>query len=116
MSPVNPRDETHAALVRSSIADTARALEFRQIPFIEGVRKIAALRFELPTDVHEQDFMLFVGVASQADHIPNAEVRHLCASRWLEQCDQDASELETFYGEQVTGACRRLIERFSDAA
>jgi hypothetical protein len=86
------------------------------MPFLEGVRRLAALRFEVSQDHHDPDFMLFVGIGSRADHIPGAEARVLCAESWLAQCDKDVRELEQLYGQQVAAACKQLAERFSPKA
>ncbi|CAG1000054.1 hypothetical protein PLCT2_03020 [Planctomycetaceae bacterium] len=116
MSRTNPLNESDRAFVRAEITSTARALSSHGVPFLEGVRKLAALRFEVSQDHHDADFMLFVAIASQADHIPNTEARTLCAESWLAQCDKDTRELEGFYGEEVALACKQLIERFSREA
>lgn len=113
---MNPLNKNDRALVQEEITDTASALWGGELPFLEGVRKLASLRFAVPQGDHDQSFMLFVGIASQADHIPNAEARTLCAESWLAQCDRDTRELEDFYAQEVAVACKRLIERFSSEA
>src|SRR5688500_13376640 len=112
MSRTNPLNESNVAFVRAQVTMTARALLSRELPFLEGVRKLAALHFEVSQDHHAPEFMLFVGIASQSDHIPSSEARALCAESWLEQCDRDTEELERFYEQGVYAACRQLIERF----
>jgi hypothetical protein len=116
MSRTNPLSGNHMAAVRSEVANTARALGSHDLPFLEGVRRLAALRLEVSRDHDDQDFMLFVAIGSQADHIPNAEARALCAESWLGECDKVTRELEHFYEQQVAAACKQLIERFSPAA
>ena len=116
MNRTNPLDESQMARVRSEVVSTARALGSNTIPFLEGIRRLAALRLEVSQQHNDPDFMLFVGIESQADHIPSAEVRSLCAESWLVQCDHEAKELENFYEPQVNAACRQLMERFSSVA
>jgi Ser/Thr protein kinase RdoA (MazF antagonist) len=116
MSQTNPLNESQLAVVRAEVVDTARSLSSRELPFLEGVRRLTALRFEVSRDHHDADFMLFVAIGSQADHIPNAEARALCAESWLLQCDKDVRELEHFYAQQVSAACKQLIARFSPEA
>jgi hypothetical protein len=116
MSRTNPLNENAVAVARGAVASTARALLSHDLPFLEGVCKLVALRLEVSRDHHDPDFMLFVGIASQADHIPSMEVRALCAESWLAQCDRETKELESFYERAVAVACRQLIERFSREA
>jgi Protein of unknown function (DUF2489) len=115
MNRTNPLDETQSARVRSEVVSTARALGSNAMPFLEGVRRLVELRFEVSHAHHDPDFMLFVGIESEADHIPSAEVRALYAESWLVQCDREAKELEIFYERQVRAACEQLIARFSSA-
>jgi hypothetical protein len=70
----------------------------------------------VPGAENDPDLLLFVAIDSQADHIPPAEVRNLCAESWLQQCDAEANEIATFYQSAVMAACVRLVERFSHAA
>jgi len=116
MNAVNPLSENDIAAIRDEVSNAAFALSAHEVPFLEGVRKLASLRFTVSSDHHDPDFMLFVGIASQADHIPNKEVRSLCSETWLAQCDDESKELELFYGQQVLSACAKLIARFTPAA
>ncbi len=86
------------------------------LPFLEGVRKLAVARFQIPGGENEPDLLLFAGIDSQADHIPIGTVRSLCSTPWLEKCDREAQELETFYKQDVMAACQRLAERFTHVA
>jgi hypothetical protein len=116
MLRTNPLDESAVAAIRREIARSASALEAHELPFIEGVRRLAGLRFELPGGDFDQDLLLFAAIESQADHIPNTQMRALCAESWLAQCDAETKEMEALYEEQVALACKRLYERFSGEA
>ena len=99
----------------AEIVESARALSSRASPFIDAVRRLASLRFVDGVD-HDQDFMLFVALDSESDHIPPSTARSLCSPSWLEQCDRQADELERHYRVEVDAACKKLIARFSAAA
>ncbi|RSZ24078.1 DUF2489 domain-containing protein [Variovorax beijingensis] len=96
-----------------AVVDTARGLADGTVLFVEGVRQLAALRFEVSRLDHDRDFTLFVAIASESDHLPPHELRSQCASAWLEQCDREARELEVLHRQQVRAACARLVGRFS---
>ena len=74
------------------------------------------MRFQLPGQESNSDFLLFTGVASEADHIPEESARSLCSPAWLEQCDKEIKELEAHYEEHVFAACERVLERYSRVA
>ncbi len=106
-------DENHLRVVRKAVVDAARGLADGTAPFVEGVRQLAALRFEVLRLDHDPDFSLFVAIASESDHLPPHELRSRCALAWLEQCDREARELEVLHRQQVRNACARLVARFS---
>jgi hypothetical protein len=110
---VSTLDEGHLSTVRKAVVDAARGLANGAIPFVEGVRQLAVLKFEVSRLDHDPDFMLFVGLASESDHLPPHELRSQCAPAWLERCDREVLELEALNGQRVRAACARLVGRFS---
>lgn len=110
---MNRLDEGQLGEACQAVVDAARALAAGTVPFVEGVRQLAALRSDVSRLDHDPDFMLFVGVASEADHLPSKDLRSQCSPAWLEQCDREAQELEAFYRDNIRAACVRLVGRFS---
>ena len=106
-------DEGHLGAARKAVVDAARGLTDGTVPYVEGVRQMAALRFEVSRLDHDPDFTLFVAIASESDHLPPHELRSQCAPAWIEQCDREARELEVLHRQQVRAACARLVGRFS---
>lgn len=106
-------DEGHLRAARNAVVDAARELANGTVPFVEGVRQLAALGFEVSRLDHDPAFTLFVAIASELDHLPPHELRGQCAKAWLEQCDLEARELEVLHRQQVRAACARLVDRFS---
>lgn len=110
---MNPNDESEAAALRTEIAKAARSLLHREIPFLEGIRKLAGFRFKVSNQDYDPDFRLFVAIDSQSDHLPSSQMRPLCADTWLALCDKESEELELFYAQEVSEACEQLLKRFS---
>lgn len=113
---MNQLNEGEVLTSRQEVVHTAQALASGSLPFLDGIRRLDALRFEVSPLDHDPDFTLFVAIASQADHLPNEEVRHLCTPVWLQICDRDVRELEEFYRTQVESQCAKLVQRFSRTA
>lgn len=113
MIRVNRLDRNHLEAWHADVVATARALMERKIPLVDGVRRLLGLRFNVSALDHDPDFMLFVAIDSQTNHLPSAEARAGCSQSWLDQCDGETNELEDTYAVQVASACERLIARFS---
>ena len=113
---MNKLNESDVRAARSEVVRIAQALASGSLPFLHGIRRLDALRFDVSPLGHDPDFTLFVAIASQADHLPSEEVRHLCTAAWLQTCDRDTRELEEFYRAQVKSQCEQLAQRFSKTA
>jgi hypothetical protein len=116
MNRINPLSEAEFAAASAEVVRTANALTAREISFIEGIRNLRSLAHSASHMDHDPDFMLFVAIDSQSDHIPGAAARSMCSDSWLAACDREAKRLEDFYETEVKAACNRLIERFSGEA
>ena len=113
---MNPLNENDVAALRGEITRTAHALRSRELPFLDGVRRLNALGHEVSLAGHDADFVIFLVVESDTDHIPNFGARAMCAQTWLDQCDNEVKEVEEFYGQEVDAACEKLVERFTNGA
>jgi len=96
------------------LLEVVNALEARQVNFIDGIRRITSLRSSVSTLDHDPDFSIFVAVDSESDHLPGLEQRKHCTPAWLEKCELEAKQIETFWGDKVSAACRVLVTRFSN--
>jgi len=90
----------------------AESLLYRTASFLPAVRRLAAIRFQLREFESDSDYLLFTAIESESDHIPTEAARQHCASSWLKECDAEVAQMEVFYAEQVSTACRNIIERF----
>lgn len=104
------------AALNGKITHAAIALLSRRLPFLDGVRRLSALGHKVSRTGHDADFLIFVVVDSDTDHIPNVGARAMCAQTWLDRCDNEVKEVEEFYGQEVDAACKKLVERFSNGA
>lgn len=110
---MNRLNELEIRAARRRVVAAAGMLVSGQSSFIDGVRELDGLQYEVSNQDHDPDFSVFKAIASQADHLPAFSARDLCSANWLTHCDQEANELETFYCADVKVACAQLIARFS---
>lgn len=98
---------------RHQIVAAAQALIAGKTPFVDGVRRVLALRTAISALDRDPDFLVLVAVDSESDHLPGVETRSHCSPEWLKQCDSEAKALEAAYGTAVREACTKLIARFA---
>jgi hypothetical protein len=115
VSAINHLNEHEAAAVRREAVACAESLLHRTASFLPAVRRLAAIRFQLREFESDSDLLLFTAIDSESDHIPAEAARQHCASSWLKECDAEVAQLEVFFAEQVSAACRSIIERFAHA-
>jgi hypothetical protein len=89
------------------------ALKAGTVPFLDGVRQLTALRFHVNASGFDKDFMPFVAVDSETDHLPPASALTQCSSEWLAKCEAEVKEVIERYETPIFDACDRLIQRFS---
>lgn len=106
-------DECGPQEAQHELLELAKALGARQVDFIDGIRRVTSLRSSVSSLDHDPDFSIFVAIDSESDHLPGLEQRRRCAPEWLEKCDLEAKQMETFWGDQVNAACRVLVARLS---
>lgn len=97
------------------MAKTARLLRDGKMSVVEGAWKLSALKHEVTQEDFDDDFMLFVAIASETGHLPLGEARQQYAKEALVRADKEIEEVEKIYRTQVKTACEKLIARFSHA-
>ena len=108
----NPLNENHVLAAREAICRTAIALKSGSLPFLEGVRQLAALRFRANASGFDEDFMPFVAVDSGTDHLPSQSALAYCSNEWLAKCEAEIEEVIQRHGSAIFAACDKLVQRF----
>ena len=105
-------NEEYMNAKRKEVVKMARDLLEGEIDFLSGVRGLKSFKHEVSDDDFDLDFLVFVAIDSETDHIPLPELRESCSKSWLKECDKEVKEIEERNREQVAEACRKLINRF----
>src|SRR5277367_3649753 len=95
--------------LRAEIVSTARDLMERKLSFLEGVRRLRSLSFKVSRSGHDPDFLIFLGIESEIDHVPDEHVRSACAPEWLAKCDEEIRVYELAVRGEMDRACEVLI-------
>jgi hypothetical protein len=105
------RNEEFAAFTRGKIVAICEAVLKEEIGVIAGSRRLKSLGYELCGD-HDEDFLVFVAIDSETDHLPVDQDRRNWGAEALERKDTEIAEAEALYKDEAFAACRKLIERF----
>ncbi len=84
-------------------------------PLISAVRQLRQLLAELGVDDHQDDFVAFVVLDSEADHLPVGPVREQWHPEALALKDKEIAEVEKSYKFEVHEACKRLLRLLQEA-
>lgn len=84
------------------------------IDLTEGARRLAALCVRVRAE-DDEDFLVFVGIASETDRFPLGEVREQWNSHALARYDTERRRVESHFQQSAEVACRNLIQKYENA-
>lgn len=98
------------------VLNTAQKMLDGSLGIVEGSRILADLRHRVADDERDPDFLPFVAIDSETDHLPVGEAKHHWSETALSEKEEEIQEVEEFYRDEALSACRRLVKRFEGAA
>jgi hypothetical protein len=108
---LNKYDEGQFEEAARCVVKISSAIIAGDIGIIEGVRELALLGHAIADDF-DPDFMPFVAIDSETDHLPVGKVRELWSTKALRDKDKEIKEAEKLYRDKAQEACRKLINRY----
>ena len=101
------------AKARKALVEILRAMLNKKLSFIEGSRIVNGYRF-LIGDVQDldPDFVPFVLIDSETDHLPGEAQRHLWSPEALARLEPEFQATEIWAESFAPAACEKLIARF----
>lgn len=104
--------DTILANKKTELISVATAMIEGRLHFIEGSRKICALRFDVGQPEHEV-FVPIRAVESETDHFPLGDVRARCAPDYLRKMDAEMNKYIDAARQQILSACQEIVRVFS---
>jgi hypothetical protein len=108
---VNRHNEEEVREKRQAVVRCARDMLSGLVDVIEGSRALSSLS-DLGDGDFDPDFIPFIAIDSETDHLPVGNVRKYWDLDVLAHKDLEIREAEEFHREAALAACRRLVNRF----
>lgn len=102
-------------VARQDLVSVARSMLSGHTSFFEGAILIRNLKDKIGGLAdRDQDFLAFVAIASETDHLPLAAQRHLWSQDSLKRLEPEFIKTEEWASTFAFKSCENLIERFNN--
>ena len=91
-------------MASAKIVATAQRILSGELGIVAGARQLSGLRFDVGAE-HDADFIFFVGVDSETDHLPVGKVRSRWSSVALKAKDEELQVYETSVRDKALRVC-----------
>lgn len=105
------KNEKYTIFLQGKVIAICEVILSEEIGIISGSRKLKGLS-RLISDDHDEDFMIFIAVDSETDHLPVDWERKNWSIEALQRKDLEIEEYEKDFKEIVFSACKKLMKRF----
>ena len=105
------KNQEHSIFIRGKVVAICEAMLREEIGIIASSGRLTGLGFELFDD-HDEDFLTFVAIDSETDHLPVDFERQNWSVEALERKDKEIADYEANAKVDAFEACRKLIKRF----
>ena len=109
--PFNTVTEQEREIVR-----VAHRILDGSIGIIAGAREMTCVHFRSHSKERDEDFLAFVGIDSEIDHLPIGDARRLWATDALVRKDSEIKKAEDFFRARAFEAANNLIQRYEKTA
>ena len=104
-------NEERRRIASAKVVATAKCILSGELSIVAGARQFSGLRFDVGAQ-YDSDFIFFVGVDSETDHLPVGEVRSRWNSNVLKAKDAELQLYEASVRERAFEVCRSLIKKY----
>lgn len=109
------RTEEYSTFIHGKIVAICEAMLREEIGIVAGSRRLTSLGLELCND-HDEDFLMFVAIDSETDHLPVDLERRNWSIEALQRKDTEIASYEAGAKDDALETCRKLIKRFTTTA
>jgi len=94
--------------LRRRLTDIARNMVAGQMDLLDGVRRLDALATELGVALDEP-YIIFKGIASQADEFPDEKTRAYFEPEALRRLDESKRDFVDAFRDRILEACQLVL-------
>ena len=104
-------NEEHRGWASNKIVTIARSILSGNVGLVAGARELIGWRFDVGAE-HDPDFLFFVGMDSETDHLPIGEMRQHWNPDALRAKDAELEGYEESARKEAFRICRSLIQKY----
>src|SRR5438270_6748762 len=104
-------NEEDRRLASAKVVATAQRILSGELGIVAGARQLSGVRFDVGAE-HDSDFIFFVGVDSETDHLPVGDVRSRWSSDALKAKDEELRAYEASVRDKAIQVCKSLVQRY----
>ena len=105
--------EEYVEKKRKRVSELASGMLDGSINYLEGAIELSSLRFEVDVQEGDQDFIAFVGIASETDNLPIGAPWQNWSKEALELHEPEIQEAIKWAKQFSLAECKSLLVRFS---
>ena len=111
--PMKMSHEEYVEKKRKRAAEVASGMLDSSIHYLEGAIELSSLRFKIGLPEDDKDFLAFIGVASEIDHLPIGAPRKYWSQEALQRHEPEIQESIKWAKEFSLSACKSIVARFN---
>jgi hypothetical protein len=108
-------NEEHRQFLSRKVVAAAQSILSGELGVVAGARQLCGLAHQVGAD-RDPDFIVFIGIDSESDHLPIGEVRQQWNPDALLAKDAELADYEARVRERAFAACRSLIQKYGHDA
>ena len=97
---------------RKKCVEIAEGMIDGSVHYLEGSIKLSSLSVEICIPEFDEDFIPFIGIASEIDHLPIGPSRKYWAKSALEKHEPEIKKLVKWAKETSINECNSIVTRF----
>lgn len=97
---------------RERAVEVASGMLDGSIHYLEGAIELSSLRYEVGIPEDDKDFLVFIGIASEVDHLPLGSSRQYWSQEALDRHEHEIRQSIEWAKEVSLSECKSIVVRF----
>ncbi|UTF60906.1 DUF2489 domain-containing protein [Gilvimarinus sp. DA14] len=98
---------------KKRVIEVAQGMLDGSVDYLEGSIELASLSFQVEAPDNDADFIKFIAIASEIDHLPIGKVRQYWSPNALERNETEIKKSKKWAKEFSLEHCKSLVARYS---